>query len=48
MQIREYGKTYTEDFAPGAFDADVDRAEVELTALHPRSAPSCPSALRSA
>ena len=35
VQIREYGRTYTEDFAPGAVGADVDRAsEIELTALH--------------
>jgi len=37
-QVTEYGKTYTEDFAPHAFAADVGRAgEIELTALHPRS-----------
>ena len=37
-QVTEYGKTYTEDFAPHAFAADVSRAgEIELTALHPRS-----------
>jgi HK97 family phage prohead protease len=36
--ISEYGRTYTEDFAPHAFSADVPRAgEIELTALHPRS-----------
>ena len=43
VQIREYGKTYTEDFAPGAFAADVARAsEIELTALHPRSGAELP------
>jgi HK97 family phage prohead protease len=43
VQIREYGKEYTEDFAPGAFAADVARAgEIELTALHPRSAAELP------
>jgi len=43
VQIREYGKTYTEDFAPGAFAADVARAnEIELTALHPRSGDQLP------
>ena len=43
VQVREYGRTYTEDFAPGAFAADVDRAsEVELTALHPRSGADLP------
>ncbi len=43
VQIREYGKTYTEDFAAGAFAADVDRAsEIELTALHPRSGAELP------
>ena len=43
VQVREYGRTYTEDFAPGAFAADVDRAsEVELTALHPRSGAELP------
>jgi HK97 family phage prohead protease len=37
-QVTEFGKTYTEDFAPHAFAADVGRAsEIELTALHPRS-----------
>ena len=41
--VREYGKTYTEDFAPGAFAADVGRAaDVELTALHPRSGAELP------
>ena len=36
--ITEGGKTYIETFAPGAFAADVTRAaDVELTALHPRS-----------
>jgi HK97 family phage prohead protease len=43
VTIREYGKTYVEDFAPGAFAADVARAnEVELTALHPRSGAELP------
>src|SRR5215216_631741 len=43
VRIREYGKTYTEDFAPGAFAADVARAnEIELTALHPRSGADLP------
>ena len=43
VSIREYGKSYVEDFAPGAFAADVDRAsEVELTALHPRSGAELP------
>ena len=43
VQIREYGRTYTEDFAPGAFKGDVPRAgEVELTALHPRSGDQLP------
>jgi len=43
VQIREYGKTYTEDFAAGAFAGDVARAsEVELTALHPRSGAELP------
>ena len=43
VQIREYGRTYTEDFAPGAFAGDVPRAgEVELTALHPRSGAELP------
>jgi len=43
VSIREYGKSYVEDFAPGAFVADVDRAsEVELTALHPRSGAELP------
>jgi phage head maturation protease len=37
-RVTEYGRTYTEDFAPHAFAADVSRAgEIELTALHPRS-----------
>jgi phage head maturation protease len=37
-QVTEYGRTYTEDFAPHAFAADVSRAgDIELTALHPRS-----------
>jgi HK97 family phage prohead protease len=41
--VREYGKTYIEDFAPGAFAADVARAaEVELCALHPRSGAEMP------
>jgi hypothetical protein len=41
VRIREYGKTYTEDFAPGAFAADVARAnEIELTALHPLRRPA--------
>ena len=36
--ITEHGRTYVETFAPGAFAADVPRAaDVELTALHPRS-----------
>jgi HK97 family phage prohead protease len=36
--ISEYGRTYTEEFAPHAFAADVPRAsDIELTALHPRS-----------
>jgi hypothetical protein len=43
VQIREYGRTYTEDFAAGAFAADVERAsEIELTALHPRSGAELP------
>jgi uncharacterized protein len=42
-RVTEYGRTYTEDFAPGAFAADVDRADqVELTALHPRSGAELP------
>jgi HK97 family phage prohead protease len=41
--VRDYGRAYTEDFAPGAFAADVARAaEVELTALHPRSGAELP------
>src|SRR5215204_565440 len=43
VTIHEYGKAYVEDFAPGAFAADVNRAvEVELTALHPRSGAELP------
>ena len=43
VQIREYGRTYVEDFAPGAFAADIARAaEIELTALHPRSGAELP------
>lgn len=43
VQVREYGKTYVEDFAPGAFAADLARAaDVELTALHPRSGAELP------
>ena len=43
VQIREYGRTYTEDFGSHAFAADVDRAgEIELTALHPRSGDQLP------
>ena len=42
-RVTEYGRTYTEDFAAGAFAADVERAgEVELTALHPRSGAELP------
>ena len=42
-RVTEHGRTYTEDFAPGAFAGDVARAgEVELTALHPRSGAELP------
>jgi HK97 family phage prohead protease len=41
--VTEYGKTYTETFAPGALAADVARAgEVELMALHPRTGAEMP------
>jgi HK97 family phage prohead protease len=41
--VVEYGRRYTEDFAPGAFAADIARAnEVELCALHPRSGAELP------
>lgn len=47
MHVHEYGKAYVEDFAPGAFAADIARAaEVELTAaLHPRSGAELPIGL---
>jgi hypothetical protein len=45
VHVREYDKAYVEDFAPGAF-ADIARAaEVELTALHPRSGAELPIGL---
>ena len=41
--VTEFGRTYVEDFAPGALAADVARAgEVELMALHPRSGAEMP------
>ncbi len=41
--VVENGKRYVEDFAPGAFAGDMVRAaDVELTALHPRSGAELP------